>query len=84
MQMYRSVQSPKDRLTVSPGIPIKQEPVSKASSAYEEPGPFDLDFALYDPEPVPKFLVGFDHNGLPVYATVPGGHPHLENTSFPL
>lgn len=84
MQMYRSVQSPKDRLTVSPGIPIKQEPISEASSPHEEPGSFDLDFNLFDPESVPEFLVGFDHNNLPVYAQVPGGYPDQEATRFPL
>ena len=69
---------------MSLGIPIKQELGSESSSSYEEPGPFNLDFTLYDPESVPEFMACFDHNHSAVYAPVPGGHAHLDNTRFPL
>ncbi len=76
--------SSEDRLTVPPGVPIKQEPVSEASSPFEEPGPFYRDFRLFGAESVADFMACFDNNPLAAFAPVPGGHAIQDNTNFPL
>ena len=64
---------PKHRLTVSLGIPIKQEPDSEGSSSYEEPPPPYYDFTLFGAQSVDEFMANInDYSG--VLAPVPGGH----------
>ena len=73
-----------DKLIVSLGIPIKQEPISEASSPYEEARSFNRDFALFGNESVAEFMSCFDNNRSAAFAPIPGGHANQDNTGFPL
>ena len=69
---------------MSLGIPIKQEPISEASSSSEEPASFYRDFSLYGTESLDEFMACFNNNASAAFAPVPGGHAHQDNTEFPL